>query len=188
MEKQCFNRRFIYPVAVVFTIMAVSMATYHFSRTIESAAVHRWVATVAGTTWFLSVAFGSFFVYAVACMRGATMAERLLAISITPLAWATKEVFRLTESHTLLECLYWYLNPLNIWLVSFMVLEAGLSDIFCRFLMKKRGSAVRVANPKSLLTVSASLIFAISCYAWGKGENVYVIFLAGYRALFGSGL
>ncbi|MBI9082306.1 MAG: hypothetical protein JEZ11_01830 [Desulfobacterales bacterium] len=188
METQPFHRRFTAPVAAVFLTMAVSMAVYHFSRQLDSAAFHRMLATVSGTTWFASVAFGSFFVYAVACMRGATMAERLLAISVTPLAWATKEVFRLTESHTLLECLYWYLNPLNIWLVSFMVLEAGLADIFCRFLMKKRGVAVRVANPLSLLTVFASLFFAISCYAWGKGENIYVIFLAGYRALFGSGL
>ena len=181
MEKQSFNRRFAYPVSVVFVIMVLSMVTYHQSRSIDSVAVHRMLATVSGTTWFLSVAFGSFFVYAVAFMRGATMTERLLAMSVTPLAWATKEVFRLSESHTVAECLYWYLNPLNIWLVSFMVLEAGLADIFCRFLMKRKGQAIRVANPQSLATVIASLVFAISCYAWGKGENIYVIFLAGYR-------
>jgi hypothetical protein len=188
MEKQRFKRRFVHPVVLVFVIMILSMTAYNLSRSIESAAAHRMLATISGAAWFLSVVFGSFFVYAVAWMRGASLGERMLAISITPLFWATKEVFRLYESHTVLECLYWYLNPLNVWLISFMVLEAGLADIFCRFLMKKRGVAIRVANPRSLVTVFASLFFAISCYAWGKGENIYVIFLAGYRALFGSGL
>jgi len=57
------------------------------------------------------------------------MKERILAICITPFVWATKESFRLYESHSLLECLYWYLNPLNIWLATAIGLEAGLGNI-----------------------------------------------------------
>lgn len=188
MEKQSFGRRFVSPVVLVFLIMIVAMGAYNASRHLDSPALHRSVAAISGAVWFLSVAFGSFFVYAVARLRGASLAERMMAISITPLFWATKEVIRLYESHTLAECLYWYLNPLNIWLLSFMILEAGLADLLCRFLLKRQGAAVRVAHPAPLLTVAASLVFAVGCYAWGKGENIYVIFLAGYRALFGPGI
>lgn len=188
MEKKSFSRRVLSPAVPIFAVMALSMVTYHLSRQIDNAGVHRVLATIFGALWFLSVAFGSFFVYAVSRLRGASLAERMLAISITPLFWATKEVIRLYESHTVAECLYWYLNPLNIWLLSFMILEAGLADLLCRYLLKRRGEAVRVAHPAPLATVAASLVFAVGCYAWGKGENIYVIFLAGYRLLFGSGV
>ena len=33
----------------------------------------------------------------------------------------------------------------------------------------------------------ASLFLVVSLYAWGEGENVYVIFLEGYRDFFGAG-
>jgi hypothetical protein len=100
----------------------------------------------------------------------------------------TKEALRLTESHPFMESLYWYLNPLNIWLLSFVVMEMGLATLMVRTVLKQQGKAQRVFTAGPVVTVLGSLIFAVSIYAWGEGENVYVFFLEGYRSLFGYGL
>lgn len=178
----------VVPVSMVFLVMVCSILMHRFSATLDSDFIQRTLAFVFGTTFFLAVAFGTPFVYAFAYLGGASLKLRILAISVTPFAWATKECIKIYESHTILECLYWYLNPLNIWLVLLMTLEAGLADLYCRRLRKKQGDDVRVANPASLAVVSISLILFIAVYSWGKGENIYVIFLKGYRYFFGSGL
>jgi hypothetical protein len=100
----------------------------------------------------------------------------------------SKEVLRLTESHPLAECLYWYFNPLNVWLVSLMVLEMGIATLIARAILKRRGRQLKVVTPAPLAVILGSLIFVISAYAWGQGENIYVIFLNGYRFFFGYGI
>ncbi|MBU2512360.1 hypothetical protein KJ966_13570 [bacterium] len=188
MNKQEMKRAVIYPVSTVFFIMVLSIYMYSFSKTLNNDNLHQALAFFFGTTYFLAVALGTPVIYSFACLGGASLKLRILAISITPFAWATKECIKIFESHSLLECLYWYLNPLNIWLIMLMALEAGLADLYCRRLKKNRGENIRVANLSSLLTVFISLSLFIAAYSWGKGENIYVIFLKGYRFLFGSGL
>jgi len=188
MEIQSFSRRFIQPAGMALFTMLVSIITYNLSRKISSISLHHLIATISGTGYFVSVAIAPVFVYIISCLRGATMKERVLAVSITPFIWATKESMRLYESHTLLECFYWYLSPLNIWLATLIGIETGLGNIFCRYRFKKRGSTIRVINVSSLLTIFVSLFLGVSIYAWGKGENFYVMFLEGYRYFFGTGL
>ncbi len=188
MNKQEFKRAVVFPVCTAFLVMVVSIFMYSFSKTLDNNTVHQLMAFIFGTTYFLAVAFGTPLVYSFAYLGGASLKLRILAISITPFAWATKECIKIYESHSVLECLYWYLNPLNIWLIMLMAVEAGLADLYCRRLRKKRGEDIRVANPSSLSVVFISLLLFISAYSWGKGENIYVIFLEGYRHLFGSGL
>jgi len=91
--------------------------------------------------------------------------------------------------YPILECLYWYFNPLNVWLVSLMVMEMGIATLIAGAILKRRGEGqLKVVTPAPLAVIFGSLVFVISVYAWGKGENVYVIFLNGYRFFFGYGI
>jgi hypothetical protein len=181
-------KRTIVPVLTVFIVMGVSFVGYFGSRHLDGGPVQQWMACFFGTTYFLSIAFGALYVFAASRLRGAGLLQCILASLINPLIWMTKEVLRLSESHPFLESLYWYFNPLDIWLLSFVILEMGLATLMVRTILKQRGEEVRVFTPGPVLTVLGSLIFAISIYAWGEGENVYVFFLEGYRVLFGYGL
>ena len=100
----------------------------------------------------------------------------------------TKEVLRLTHSHPFLESLYWYLSPLHLWLIMLMGLEMGAATLIARKILKNRGEMKIVTSPAPLIVMGVSLFLVIGAYAWGKGENLYVMFLEGYRILFGSGL
>ena len=181
-------KRVIIPVFYVFIVMSVSFAGYFGSRQLNDGLIQQWMACFFGTTYFLSIAFGTLYVYTTARLRGASLPQCILASLVNPLIWMTKEVLRLAESHPLLESLYWYLNPLDLWLLSFVIMEMGLATLIVRTNLKQKGEAVRVFTTGPVVTVLGSLVFAVSVYAWGEGENVYVYFLEGYRLLFGYGL
>lgn len=188
MKNHDFRKRFLYPAGAVFALMVVSWAGYFGSARLENDALHQALAKIFGTTYFLSVAFGTLYVYTVSYVRGASLGERVLASVISPFIWATKESLLLLESYGILESLYWYLNPLNFWLICLMALQMGIGGIVARGVLRRRGEAVTAATPASLALIAVSVAAVVSAYAWGKGENLYVIFLAGYRALFGYGI
>ena len=176
------------PVFSVLIVATVSYMGYFGSRSINSDAIHQGMAMIFGTAYFLSVAFGALYIYIPAYVRGVSLPMRILASMAVPFIWMTKEVLRLTESHPLIECLYWYLNPLNIWLTSLVVLEMGIATLIARAMLKRGGQELKVVTPAPVAVILGSLAFVISAYAWGKGENLYVIFLSGYRYIFGSGI
>lgn len=187
MQRLGFGERFVTPVLVVFFVMASSWLVYNLSWRLENVALHRVLASLSGTLLFLSVAFGALLVYPMANFRGATWKERILASLINPFLWATKECIRLSISFSILECFYYYLNPLNAWLLLSVTAEMALAELLCRGRRRRRGEDVRVLHPATLAVLLISLSLVVSLYAWGEGENVYVMFLEGYRVFFGPG-
>ena len=182
-----FRSRLASPTLTVFTIALISFTVYFGSRHVDNDFIHQSLAAIFGTTYFLSIAFGALFIYTTAYLRGASLHERILSCFIVPFMWMSKEVLRLTESHPLVECLYYYFNPLNLWLVSLIVMEMGAATLLARFILRRRGETVQDSPTGPLLAIIISIFFFVSLYAWGQGENVYVYFLKGYRLLFGSG-
>ena len=185
---QDFRRRFVNPVLTVFAAAGISFLGYFGSRHLSgSPFLHQTMAGIFGATYFISIAFGALYVYATAYVRGASLPERVLASFITPFGWMTKEVFILTASHPFLECLYWYFNPLNLWLTFLILFEMGTATLIARAILIRRGEEVRIVTATPVGAILISLFFIIFLIAWGKGENVYVMFLEGYRFFFGSG-
>jgi hypothetical protein len=188
MEKQTFRKRFVSPVLVVFSIMAVSWCIYNLSWQLESNTMHQRLALIFGTLYFISVLFGPIVVYIWAYSRGATLGERILASAINPFLWATKECLRLLTSFTIFESLYYYFNPLSIWFACFLMTEMGLAEIIYRANRSARGDKLRIIHPAAICAVFIGLALVIAAYSWGRGENIYVLFLDGYRTFFGSGV
>ncbi len=175
-------------VAAVLITMIASFAAYELSGAIAAPWLHEAVARVSGATYFASVAFGAFAVYTVASLGGAPVGRATFAAALAPSVWMTKESARLYTSHPLPECLYYFLNPLNVWLVLLIVLEIGVATFVVRAVRKRRGEDLAVWSAGPTATIVVSLGAFVGLYAWGRGENLYVVFLAGYRALFGSGV
>ncbi|MBW2176508.1 MAG: hypothetical protein JRH03_06085 [Deltaproteobacteria bacterium] len=99
-------KRVIVPVLSVFVVMSVSYLGYFGSRCLDGGTLQQWMAGFFGTTYFLSIAFGTLYVYTAAYVCGANLPQRITASLINPFIWMTKEVLRLTDSHPLLESLY----------------------------------------------------------------------------------
>lgn len=184
IEKRDWRSRFLRPVLFVSIVAVSSWILYNLAWRLP---LHRLLASLSGTVLFVSVAFGALLVYPMAYFRGASLGERVAACLIVPFLWATKECVRLFVSFSLLESLYYYLNPLNIWLLLGVTAQMGLAEMLCRQQLKRRGEEVRVFHPAALAVFLGGLFLVVSLYAWGEGENAYVLFLEGYRSLFGAG-
>jgi hypothetical protein len=188
MEKQVWVKRWLQPVLTVMVCMAISHAGYFGLRHVGGVPWHHLIAGLLGSIYFVSIAFGTLYIYPTVYLRGGTMRERVTASFVNPLIWMSAEVLRLCTSHPFQECLYWYLNPLNIWLVSFVLMEMGVGAMMARTVLRRQDKQVRIIGIAPVAVVVFSLAFAISIYAWGEGENIYVWFLKGYRIIFGTGV
>lgn len=175
-------------VAIVLVTMGVSLAGYELSAAIPNAGLHESVARLCGAVYFASVGFSAFVVYAIGSFGGKSVLRCTLEAATPPFVWMTKECLRLYASHPLAECFYYYLNPLNVGLALLVVLEIAAATVLVRTLRRRRGEQIHVLTAGALATGAASLAGLVGLFTWGHGENAYVLFLTGYRLLFGTGV
>ncbi|HDP79665.1 MAG TPA: hypothetical protein ENN21_02345 [Spirochaetes bacterium] len=185
MEKNNFSRRILEPVLIVFAVMVLSYCGYFGSRNVSNVTLNQAMAAIFGTSYFLSIAFGTFYVYTTVRVMGGSLPEGVFASAINPFIWMTKEVIVLTHSFPIIECVYYYLNPLNFWLIFFITFQTGVAEVTARWVLKKRGVRLKIVTAAPVVAAITGLALLAAGYAWGKGENIYVIFLDGYRKIFG---
>ena len=172
----------------MFLVALVSYLVYYGSRLIGYQPLHQALAAAFGAIYFVSIFFGALYIYTCGYVRGASLPVRILASSLIPFLWMTKDVLVMTESHPFLESLYWYFNPLSVWMVCLLAIEMGAGTLLGRAILKRRGQQMKVLTlgPVASIVIGALLFGGI--FAWGQGENLFSIYLNGYRALFGSGI
>ncbi len=175
------------PAVIVLCAAVVSSLIYRLSANIADPFVHELVAAVSGALSFAAIALGAFYVALVASLADTPLRRAAVAAFATPFLWMTKECVRLLESHPARECLYYYVNPLNVALALLVVAELAAATLVARAIKAGRGETVRVVTPAPILAIVVSLALISAALAWGHGENSYAMFLAGYRALFGAG-
>jgi hypothetical protein len=182
------GKRVFLPAAAVFVVMSASWIIYTLAWQLASSSLHQPLATISGTLLFVSVTFGALYVYSAMYFKGAPPSLRIAVCFVNPFLWMTKECARLYISYSFAECLYYYLNPLNVWLVLGIVAQMGLAEMFCRWRAAAKGREIGAFSPGGLAAFVIGLFLVVSLFAWGQGENAYVVFLSGYRQFFGSGL
>jgi len=188
MERKSFTKRFIFPALIVLIIAAGAWIGYHLAWRLDNRSLHDTLAQVFGILLFLSVAFGPLVVYPLAYRRGAGGVERVLACLVTPFAWATKDFFRMLAAFTVGESLYFYLNPLNIWLILLLMAEMAFLEIAMRKRSSRRGEDVKAFSIPVLAVGVLAILLVVALYAWGRGENIFSYYLEVYRMLFGPGV
>jgi hypothetical protein len=187
MERQRFSRRFVAPVLLIFVVMSVSWGVYNLAWRLGNPTIHHLLADVFGMLLFFSVTFGACIVYPIAFLRGASGPERVVASLVNPFIWATKECIRMFTSFTLAESLYYYVNPLNIWLVLGIIAQMSIMELILRNARRNRGEEIRVFSLPVVAALVISVALVVALYAWGRGENVFSYYLVVYKKLFGPG-
>lgn len=173
-------QRFAVPAATALAPWLLCFAIYNtFPSLSFSSLATRWVGDVAGAGMFVTVALGPLWVYPLARGRGASAAERVGAALLTPFAWSSKEVVRLTAAFTVAESAYYLLNPLPLGVLCAAVAEMGLCELVAR------RSARHVP---SWLAIGGGLGGLGWLFGASMGEEAVYLFLDGYRRLFGPGV
>jgi hypothetical protein len=187
MEKLNFRKRLISPVLPLLLLMICSWIVYNLAWRLDNHSIHRALALIFGTLLFLSVAFGAAIVYPLTFFRGASLKERIIASSVVPFIWMIKECARLFISFSFLECLYYYLNPLNIWLLCGLCVEMGTAEMICRWRLGKRGQDITSIVPRAVIAIVIGLFIGILMFILGEGETFYARYLELYRFFFNAG-
>jgi hypothetical protein len=187
MERSNLLKRLVTPILMLLLLMVCSWIVYNLAWRLDNHLIHRALALVSGTLLFLSVAFGAAVVYPLAYFRGASLRERVIVSSITPFIWMTKECARLYVSFSFSECLYYYFNALNIWLICALCMEMAFVEMICRWVLRRRGEKVKVLGFSAVAVAGLSLAVFLLMFMMGQGETFYARYLELYRFFFNAG-
>jgi hypothetical protein len=73
-------------------------------------------------------------------------------------------------------------------MICLLAIEMGFGTLLGRWILKRRGIPIKVISPVPILiSLMGALLFG-GIYAWGQGENLFSIYLDGYRFIFGTGI
>ena len=187
MEQKSFSKRSMIPVAIVFATMIVTSIIYfHLAWRISADnPIRPFVTTLSSWVLFISIGFGSLYIYPKGFFGGACIVERSAACLITPVIWNLKEMVRASEFFTLGETLYYGLNTAFLLALFGAFGLMGLSELICRWKLNKRSEeSVKVLSPAPVLAIFAGLAALYICLLWGMGVHFFYIYIGGYRALF----
>lgn len=186
MEKMSFGKRFLKPVIMVLLILVVSNITYFYLFwQIAHPTLRAIVALLSSSILFISIGFGTCYIYPVAYFRGAGVLERVIACLIIPIIWDIKEMVRVSEFFTFGETLYYGLNTVFILSLFGALGQMGLCELICRWRLGKRTEEpVRVFSPTPVISIVIGLAALYICLLWGLGVHFFYIYIQGYRMLF----
>ena len=172
------------PVIILFCLALVSYLIYYGSRLIPVQGIHQPLAATFGTIYFVAIFFGALYVYTDCYVRDVPLGMRIVASSLVPFVWMTKDVVVMMGAHPIIESLYWYLNPLSIWVICLLSVEMGVGTLIGRVILERRGREIKIVTvgPIAAIILGAAAFGGI--FAWGQGENLYVLFLDVYRRIF----
>ncbi|MDM7987435.1 MAG: hypothetical protein QUS13_08890 [Smithella sp.] len=186
IEKASFLKRFIVPAGTAFLGW---LALHWISENlgwIENRGTYKLAMNTVHVVLFFYLAFNGFFVYRAMLMRGAGLAERIAGSYITPLAYAIKEIIRVSEFFTLGESFFYCLCTYPV--LGIFVGQAGLmalSEMICRKYYKKHnlydGNAVTAA-PLVVLIVSMAAIYFFFIY--DAGQTAFFAYSELYKMIF----
>ena len=183
--KASFLKRFAIPSgAALLGWLVLHFISGHLGW-IENRAIYKAAMNVVHLVLFFYLLFNGFFVYRAMFLRGAGLSERIAGCYLTPIAYAIKEIIRVSEFFTIGESFFYCLLTYPV--LGLFVWQAGLlavSEMLCRKYYKKRnlyeGKAVTAA-PLAILILSIITIYFLFLY--DDGGTAFYIYMEIYKLL-----
>lgn len=186
IEKASFLKRFIFPAgAALLGWLALHWISENLDW-IENREMYKFAMNTVHVVLFFYLALNAFFVYRALLMRGAGLAERIAGSYITPLAYAVKEIIRVSEFFTIGESFFYCLCTHPV--LGIFVGQAGLlavSEMLCRQYYKKRNlydGNVVTAGPLAVCIVSIMAIYFF--YIYDAGGTAFYVYSELYKLIF----
>jgi hypothetical protein len=186
MQRLNFSQRVLKPLVFVFLTMIISRIVYFNSRLIDNDTLYQTIAFTSGAIHFVSIEFGALLIYPIAYFNGSGRIERIVACLITPAVWNCIEIYNVSETFSFLESLYYGLNSLALLTFIGTFALMGVSELACRYKIKKRGSKIKIITPTPIIGIIGHFITIYLTAVWGNGTHWFYLFKNGYIALFGN--
>jgi hypothetical protein len=175
----------ILPLMINVLTAFTSYIVYYQSYRIPNKIIHHNLAGIFGLIYVISIFVGPMFIFTIAYLENASLIWCILYSILVPTIWMVKDILVLLESFPLIECLYWIINPMYIFFICLLSVEMGVGTFCARYFLKLRGGTVKVISHGPLAAILVGIIVSVSIFAWGQGENMFSLYLDGYRYIFG---
>lgn len=177
MQKLDFFHRIVLPASIVLIAMILSRIIYFNSSST--------VATLSGVVMFVSIGFGSFLIYPLSFVRGASLTERVIGCLATPLVWNGIEIYNVSEAFTPAEALFYGVNIVIIGAVAGQFLIMGICDVLCRLRARRQSKeTVKAVGPFSILACLSGISGIYLVLVWGEGVGLHYLLIGLYKDIF----
>jgi len=174
MKKTGIVRRFIVPLVIGVGIMAVASLGFPGARLLSPGTVRTVLLWIFGPLMFISIWFFGFVGTPIAYFSGARLIERLIVAFANPVIWIVRMLGKVSCQFGPIELVYFFFLPWTFGLVCMTLVEFSVSDLVCRAIDRRRGSAVRIFSPVVLVLLLLGLIGTYFGFVRGQ-EWVYMI-------------
>ena len=186
IEKASFLKRVILPPGVaLFGWLVLHFISGNLGW-IENRMIYKAAMNVVHLILFFYLLFNGFFVYRAMVMKGAGLAERIAGSYLTPVAYAIKEIIRVSEFFTIGESFFYCLLTYPV--LGLFVWQAGLlavGEMLCRKYFKKRNRYEGKAVTAAPLVISIlSIVTLYFLFLYDDGGTAFYIYMEIYKMLF----
>ncbi len=188
-EGQPFSRRVLCPAGIALGVwVLLNVMTSHLEW-FGSGSAYRAAAATFYPMLGMTIAFSSLFVYSVMYTRGASAKERILCACLVPIAWVSKEIWRVSEFFSLGESFYYALSPSPLGVLGLQLGCLCLCEIFWRWRYTKRGESIRIVTPGPIMGLAGFAVLTYFILLWGTpgdtpGTKWFYLYMEGYKAFF----
>jgi hypothetical protein len=184
MVRQSFSRRVMFPIAVVMSIMVISINAYDLSRSIENRTAHALIVQLSAILMFLSIWLGALFANTIAFFRGASFSERLIVCLATPIIWCAKTLYHFVGIYSTGEFFFLFLHHYIIGCPVVAILCMGLSEIWCRKIYRRKsGDSIKIFTLNNTIVLIMGLLLT-TFFLWNGGHNYYYLYMDMYSYIF----
>ncbi len=145
----------LFPSVTVLFILIFSTLALNHGWKIESEGLAAWIIRSGLAFQIIFLFFGAYPVYIFSFRAGASGWIRVTA-SFTPVYfWFAYQAIKYLPLYTVPETLYILFNPVIMFFIIRTFFQAGISELFCRFIFRKHPVEKRISNVNTAALVIA---------------------------------
>lgn len=182
-NRQNFTRRFLYPAMLVFGIWLVMNLIYANAWKFELGGVNTVISWTCGLGDIIFRALTPLIIYVIACPRGASLTERVVASMMPLFGWAAYQLYLAAGVFSIGETIYYGFSSAFLFAFCVLISVIGLCELVLRWTAKQhRLKKSRVLGPIIAILMGPLSVFVLMI--WGGGVHFFYVYQEGYKLLF----
>ena len=182
-HRQSFSLRFLFPSLVVLGIWLVMKLVYENAWKVDLGVVNTIISWVCGLGDIVFRVLTPLIVYALACPRGASLAERVVASMVPTFAWAAYELYLAAGVFSAGETVYYGFGSAFLFVFSVLISVIGICElVFRQTARQRRREKARVTGPILAILTGPLAVFLL--LVWGGGVHFFYLYQEGYKLFF----
>lgn len=168
---------------LVFGIWLLMSLIYAKAWKFDLGGVNTFISWVCGLGDVIFRVLTPLIVYAVACPRGASLAERVIASMVPTFGWAAYQLYLAAGVFSIGETVYYGFSSAFLFIFCVLISVIGLCELVFRLTGRQhRYTKKRLTGPITAILIGPLSVFVLM--VWGGGVHFFYVYQEGYKLLF----